>query len=467
MKKERRFGSTTPLQKVLYATGSIGFAFLYMNTTSYMSIYFTDVAKISAAFVGVLMVVARILDAISDMVMGAVIEKTNTKMGKCRPWMLLGGIMLTVGVVLLFNVPSGWSESARSAYSAAMYIFVTVISYTMGYLSYSALLQRFSFEDRDRNVLGVMVGIFSMMANVIIAASTTMLLTQMGGERNQSAWSKITLIYAILGLACILVTFFTIREKDDPAEQENEKRVVKKEGKANLKAAFGLLLKSKYFYVYTLTIFFSVILSTMLASGAQYYVRDVLGDIELYTYVTFCTIPFILVMPIWPSFFRKFGKVKVITAGLILSLVCCLLPLFDVHSFPLLLITVVFRYIGISPLVVSSAGMIGDFLDYTEMKHGVRYTGIVSGASSFGNKLGTGLGAGILLWCLAIGGYDPDLTVQAASAINAEIAFVTWIPAICIVICIITLQFWDLDKYRNELDAFVAAKENKKVSNDV
>lgn len=228
MKKERRFGSTTPLQKVLYATGSIGFAFLYMNTTSYMSLYFTDVAKISAAFVGVLMVVARILDAISDIVMGAVIEKTNTKMGKCRPWMLLGGILLTVSVVLLFNVPSGWSEGARSAYSAAMYIFVTVISYTMGYLSYSALLQRFSFEDRDRNVLGVMVGIFSMMANVIIAASTTMLLTQMGGERNQSAWSKITLIYAILGLACILVTFFTIREKDDPAEQESEKERSKK-----------------------------------------------------------------------------------------------------------------------------------------------------------------------------------------------------------------------------------------------
>lgn len=459
MKKERRYGSTTLTQKLLYSIGSIGFAFLYMNTTSYMSLYFTDVAKISAAFVGILMVVARVLDAISDIIMGVVIEKTNTKIGKCRPWMLLGGILLTIGVILLFNIPSDWSEIGKSIYSAGMYIFVTVISYTMGYLSYGALLQRFSFEDRDRNVLGVMVGIFSMLANVIITASTTMLLTQMGGERNQSAWTYITLIYACLGLICILITFFTIREKNDLAKRDEN--IADKKEKTDVKAAFKLLLKSKYFYIYTLTIFFSVILSTMLTSGAQYYVRDVLGDIGLYTYLTFATIPFVLVMPVCPILFRKFGKAKISMFGLLLTLVCSLLPLINVYNFPLLLITVTFRYIGISPIIVSGAGMIGDYLDFMEMKYGVRYTGIVSGASSFGNKLGTGLGAGILLWCLSIGGYDANLTEQLASAINAEIAFVTWIPAICALIAIITLLFWDLDKYRAELDAFVASKGNK------
>lgn len=453
--KELKYGATTPSQKFLYAIGSVGFSFLYMNTSSYMNLYFTDVAKISAGFVAVLMIVARILDGISDLIMGTIIEKTNTKWGKCRPWMFLGTIMMSVGVILLFHIPADWAAGPKNAYAAVLYIFVTVISYTMGFLSYSTLLQRFSLEDHDRNVLGVLVGIFSMLANLIVTVATMQLLTGMGGEKNQSAWTKMTIIYAVLGAACIFLTFFTIKEKDNGISQKPQ---AEKQEKGSVKRAFGILLRSKYFYIYTLLVFFSVILSTMLASGAQYYARDVLGDINLYTYVSLCTLPFIIVMPIWPRFFSKYGKKKVISAGLILSFASSLVTLIDLSNFPLFLITVAFRYIGISPLVVSGAGMIGDYLDYIEMKHGERFEGIVSSASSFGNKLGTGVGAGLLAICLAIGHYDGSLDVQPQSAINAEIAFITWIPAICLAVAFIILQFWDLDDYRDEIDRFTAEK---------
>ena len=466
MKKNRelKYGTTTPTQKVLYAMGSVGFSFLYMNTSSYMNLYFTDVAKISAGFVAVLMIVARILDGVSDLIMGTIIEKTNTKWGKCRPWMFLGTILLAVGVILLFHIPADWAAGMKNVYAAVLYIFVTVISYTMGFLSYSTLLQRVSLEDHDRNVLGVLVGIFSMLANLIVTVATMNLLTNMGGEKNQGAWTKVTVLYAILGAACILITFFTIKEKEEPVNQQNETR---KKETVSIKRAFGILMHSKYFYIYTLLVFFSVILSTMLASGAQYYARDVLGDINLYTYVSLCTLPFILVMPIWPHFFSKYGKKKVISAGLIVSFVSSLVTLIDLSNFPLFLITVAFRYIGISPLVVSGAGMIGDYLDYIEMKHGERFEGIVSSASSFGNKLGTGVGAGLLAICLEIGQYDGSLDVQPQSAINAEIAFITWIPAICLAIAFVILQLWDLDNYRDEIDRFTAKKgEGRKESNE-
>ncbi|GHV15922.1 MFS transporter [Spirochaetia bacterium] len=437
-------------EKILYSFGDVGCSFIWTFTSSFLVLYYTDSVQVSAAFVGTMMLVTRTLDGGSDILMGIVIEKTNTRFGKARPWVLFGCVPFALALILAFNVPSGIDTNLKSLYIYATYIFMTVVCYTAVNLAYNAMLPRITFVQHERAVISTYRVILTLIMALAISFATPPLLAALGGTGTQGPWSSVSGIYAVLAVVFLLLCFFGSKEKV-PLEKTDGS--VKQ--KTPIMKTFGKLFRIRYFYI-------SVILTIVMAffngviGGYIYYARDVLRNEGLFGVMSACTmLPILLCAPFTPALFRKVGKRNAIQIGMMLGIAGSIMQLLSPYNVIVVIIGMSLRAVGLAPIMTASSTLTGDIVDYMQWKTSIRAEGIVSSISSFGAKIGTGLGSAILGWFLAMGGYNGALTTQTQSAINAEIAVVGGIP---LVLCIITfagMWFWDIDRYRPEIDTFL------------
>lgn len=139
-------------EKISYSIGDVGCNFVYVPITSFLMIYYTNSVGLGVAAVGTLMLIARLLDGVTDLSIGALIDKTNTRWGKTRPWILWSAPFMGIGLILLFNVPMGLSNGGKLIYAYITYIFLVSIVYTASNLSYCTLLSRISSNIQERSV---------------------------------------------------------------------------------------------------------------------------------------------------------------------------------------------------------------------------------------------------------------------------------------------------------------------------
>ncbi len=123
--------------------------------------YYTDTAGIAAAAIGTMFVICRLLDGVTDLIMGGLVDKTNTKLGKARPWLLLSAPLMTIGIILILNVPQGWDHTAKLIYAYITYIFLNCIVYTIFGISHAALLARMTRNFKDRNTMATVSSILN------------------------------------------------------------------------------------------------------------------------------------------------------------------------------------------------------------------------------------------------------------------------------------------------------------------
>ncbi|GHU88082.1 MFS transporter [Clostridia bacterium] len=446
-KKLREPGSTTMREKILFGFGDMGCNFVWTFTSGFLTLYYTDSVQLSAALVGTLMLVTRILDGVTDIAMGVVIEKTQTRWGKARPWLLFGSIPLALGLVLLFNVPSGVSDGGRNAYVFLTYIFLTVIAYTAVNLAYNTMIPRFSLNPNDRNVVSAVRGIFVIVAALTISVITNPLLDAFGGQSSQRAWSIVSAIYAVLALIFLLVTFLGVKEKIPPSVDAEGKPQ-----KTPIIPALKILLRNKYFYIATLlfVMFYAV---TGLGGVTIYYVRDILGDANLYGLVTAIGVaPMLIGVMLMPFFYKKFGKRNVMLLGSVIGTAGCALQLIAPSVLPIYIVGSVVRGFGSIMFSASIFTLASDIVEFSEWKHGIRAEGLVTSVNSFGLKLGTGLGAGLVGWTLSLGKYDANLPAQPDSALASMIILQIGIPLVLSAVQAILLIFWDLEKLRPQIE---------------
>ena len=152
--------TSTTLEIILYGLGDVGVNIIWALPSSFLMLYYTDSVGISAAYIGTMMLICRLFDGVSDILMGVIIDKTHTKWGKARPWLLFMGLPLIVSVFLTFHVPGSWSENAQKVYSFVTYFVMSVICYTAVNLAYHSMLPRFSLTSQDRSVTSVIRSVF-------------------------------------------------------------------------------------------------------------------------------------------------------------------------------------------------------------------------------------------------------------------------------------------------------------------
>lgn len=426
----------------MYGIGDAGGSMLLSFPGSYLTLYVTDSLMMSAAFLGTMMLICRLLDGFSDILMGIIIDKTNTKLGKARPWFIASVLPLIMAFVLLFNIPENLGTKGKMVFIYIVYFLMTVVFYTINNIAYHAMLQRFAKSSSDREsisaVRSFLCGLFNAVLNVVIP----LVIPVLGGEASQKTWMILAGIVGFVCLVCLGITALGIKERR--TESTGEVHGELSSGQ-NSKAALRFLAKTRYFYIIPIiTLLFFASFNMMGIN--YYYARDVLGNGELAGLITMASmVPSLFIMPLIPKMFKKYGKRNVIVIGLIVAAAASVLILINPYNLVLNIACLVIRCCCTGPLSAGVATFAGDVTDYSEKQVGLRAEGLTTSVYSVGVKIGNGIGGAIVAWGIALGGYTAGLEIQSDSTLTAMKIIFTLVPAVLYILGAVTMAFWDLD----------------------
>jgi GPH family glycoside/pentoside/hexuronide:cation symporter len=486
-------------------------------SNAFLTLYYTDSVLISASFVGTMMLVARFLDGLSDIAMGFIIEKTRSRFGKARPWVMIGAVPLAISMILLFNVPEDLDALPKNAYVFITYVFMSVVCYTITALAHNAMLPRISLVSNDRNIVAVVLALMQGVATAALVGAFAPLLEAFGGESSQHAWTVISIFIAAISLLLLTLCFVMTKEKLSATENPDAEEARDAKGtmgadtadatgadtagamgadtadamgtdtagamgtcatdttganvadsadadaaararKTPIRESLSFLLTSRYFYI-IIVLYLTLAVTNGTAGIGVYYMRDVLGDANLMgIFSIVAVVPMLITMPLVPKLFSAFGKRKSLLFVLSVTIAIKIVMLFFPTSLPVQLVCAFLGTMTLVPLWIATPTMICDLVDYGDFKRGIRTEGITTSAASFGTKLGTGLGSVVLGFGLTIGGYDALAPVQPQSAINAIIIVMIGIPAILCSVCLVVVGLWDLEKIKPEVDSYMESR---------
>ena len=433
--------------------GSMGGNFIYTTISSFATLYYTDSVGISAAVVGTMMLLARFLDGVSDVAMGTVIDKTNTKIGKARPWFLISIIPLVLSLIFVFNVPQSLGASGKVVYMYITYIFSAVIAYTMMIVSNNAMLMLITGNQKERVQMNALANVFGFIAIIVINMFTATLAGNMG-------WSKVALLYAVISFILLMLEGLLCHETYHQASHEGE---VAEQKKIPISKALPYLLKNRYFYI---IIFLGILnyigIGTTNGAGI-YYCLNFYGNPGLFGLVTIAGMaPCILILPFVNKVVELVkSKKNALILGYAMQLVGFAIVYLTVRTLPLMIVGLVIKGFGLGIIAALLIPLVGDVADYGEWKTGMRLDGITQSASSLGCKVGTGLGSAFLGWGLAIGGYNAAVEVQSESALHAINMIFSGIPAICAGVALVLTLFFTIEKYKDEAQAALKEKSTR------
>ena len=435
-----------------FAVGDGGCNLVWTTIGSYLTLYYTDSVGLAAAAIGTMMLLTRLLDGISDLIMGSIIDRTHTKWGKARPWILWTAIPMGLGLVLMFSVPSGLSSGGKMVYAVITYILMAVAIYTACNLAYNTLLSLEAPDPKDRVTMSSIRFFVTMSVVLFINYNCNNLVGKFG-------WTGMAAIFGVIATILLLITFAGTKERTHAEENTSKKQ----KNKISVRESFKLLFENRYFWL--LTVVF-VINYTVLGvnNGLRiYYARDVLGNAGLMGTLTLCFIlPKLIGNLIYPYINKLLGKWKSMMIGYVIELAGVLIMGLTQTSFTTAVIGLICLGIGGIPHNAGLFAMVADVVDYGEWKTGVRLDGLTNSATSFGMKVGAGLGSALVGWGLAWAAYDGKLAAQTAATIAGIKSVFTFVPAVLIVIGLVTLFFCNLDKIYPQIAAGLAKKKENK-----
>ena len=229
--------------KIGYGSGDIAGNVVYAFLTSFMMPYLTDSVGLAAGVVGTLIAVSKLFDGFTDIFFGSMIDKTHSKMGKAKPWMLYGYIGCAIMLVCCFTVPVSLGTTAKYAWFFISYTLLNGVFYTANNIAYSALTSLITKNSKERVQMGSYRFIFAFSTSLLIQAITVGFVDKCGGDA--AAWRTVAIIYAIIGL--VINTISALSVKELPEEELNEGEVKDDNEKYGMVQAFKLLVKNKYY----------------------------------------------------------------------------------------------------------------------------------------------------------------------------------------------------------------------------
>ena len=425
------------INKIAYALGTGGGNIFSQIAAAFLLQYYTDTALIGAGSIATMFLVCRVFDGISDLIMGGIVDKTNTKIGKARPWLILSGPLLFLGIVLLMHVPAGASESMKLVYAYATYIFMAVIVYTIYGIANTAMLPLMTHDKDESTMLATFSAIGNNLIGLIAGSLITPLVLNLGWH-----WASI-----ILGAAsCILVLFSGLINKEEAAESGEIRRET-----VPMKEQVKAVLKNRYFFLLLLVGATTLIMNAN-AIGAQiYYCNLVLGNMGfMSTLMVAGQLPGLLILFLMPSIAKKWSKQAFLLIGSVLLILGFVITGLAGTNTSMIVAGTIIRSFGAGPLLSAVFALVPDVVEYGNWKFGVRSEGLISSAQSIGSKIGIGLGSALTGWILAGVGYDPTAAVQTQSVINAVKFDYTWLGAIISVVILIIVLMLNVEKYAPE-----------------
>lgn len=429
------------LERVGYGAGDFSCNLIYASISAFLLFYYTNVIGVSAAVAGSIMAFSKLLDGFSDLAMGFIVDRTHSKHGKGRVWLLRMAVPYALAAVVLFSVPTGGSIMFKTIYIFISYNLVSTVAYTAINIPYSTMNALITTNQYERGLLGTFRMILSTAGTMFVNTFTLKLVGFFGNgnQMDATAWTKTYVVYGIMSIALFLFTFYTTTERVIESESEKE----------NVPMLTGIksLLKNKYWIYMALAIFLMFFMMTTFYSTGMYYVQVTFGDTNYFGNISNAmTIAQIATMFGAAIFVKKFGKRNTMLMGNIILVLGFLMTAIVGNNYVLVLISNVIKGIGAGFGAAVMFGMLSDTIEYGEWKTGVRVAGLANAASSFGMKVGSGVGSAVLGWVLTIGGYNATAAIQSPSAVTAINTLYSYIPMVCMLLCAVFMYFYKLDK---------------------
>ena len=417
--------------KIGYGSGDIAGNVVYAFLTFFIMIYLTDTIGLNPGIVGTLMAVAKIFDGISDVLFGSLIDKTKTKMGKARPWMLFPYLGCGVCLYAVFAIPTSWGKVAQYAFFFIFYVMLNAVFYTANNIAYSALTALVTKNEGERVQLGSLRFVFAFTTSTIIQAVTFDLVEYFGNTAE--AWRIVALIYVVIGIISNTVAVLSMKELPED-ENETKKENVAPAEKYSLRQSAGLLIKNK-FYLLILGVYLLTQLYTAFTGVGTYYMTYVLGDADLLgRFATALNVPMIIGLLLVPVLVAKLGGMyKLNYRGYALATIARILVIVAAYlgNVTMMLVFTAIASLGMCPLQGDLNAVIASASDYTYLTTGKRIDGTMYSCTSLGVKIGGGLGTAISGWLLAAAGFiEGGVAVQPESVLSMLNVMYLWLPAI-------------------------------------
>ena len=437
-------------EKIGYGFGDMSSSMFWKIFSYYLPFFYSNIFGLSLAHAGTLVLVTKLYDAVSDPVMGLVADRTNTRWGKYRPYLLWIAIPFAIAGILAFFTPQTDNYTFKHVYAYVTYILMMTV-YTAINVPYGAMLGVMTDDSREKSVFSSFRMFFAFIGSFIAMGSFEPLLKLRQSivgtlpaewtlaDSTPADW---TVAVSVIGIVCavlFILSFLMTREHVTEAEmarktvKENHNEAAKTSVAEDLKA---LVANGPWWMLLGGGI--AILLFNCVRGGAAaYYFADVLGTNAIFTLALFLTVGeisqlvgVVVTVPVSEKIGKKATFLLVLVAVTVLSIIVAFLPETPAGMWALLVSQILICIaIGInSPLLWS---MFADVADYSELKNGRASTGLIFSSSSMAQKFGAAFGSAIVLWVLMAFGYDNAKgAVQTPEALATIKALISWIPAI-------------------------------------
>ncbi|WP_211303039.1 glucuronide transporter [Allonocardiopsis opalescens] len=400
-----------------YGAGDAANNVAFMLATQFLLLYYTDVAGISAAAAGTLFLVLRVFDAVTDVIAGRIVDRTDSRFGKFRPYLLFGSLPLLLLSVATFTVPR-IGETGVLLYAYATYALLG-LAYTFVNIPYGSLAAAMTQDPAARSKLAAARTVGGTVVGAALSAVVAPLLSRTTDL--QAFFTTVTIVLVFVGMALYLFCFFTVREtvrRDIP--------------KVTLRQSVQVLRTNRPLVFLCISSVLLLLAQFAKTTAQIYYMRDVFDALDLVPVLSVSQLVVTFAMaPIVPSIVRKWGKRNsYIGAGIIAAV-------FSAVAFAAPTVWIAMAALMISLPAVMVVNIViwaleADTVEYGEWRTGVRAEGIIYSVFSFTRKAGQALGASFAAYALALTGYVGTAAAQTESALWGIRASVGLLPAVFI-----------------------------------
>lgn len=478
------------IEKIGYSLGDLAANLIFQTLMTFLAYFYTDVYKIPAGAASIIIFIGGFLGAFFNILMGIIADRTNTRWGKFRPWVLWTSIPFGIISLLAFSTPD-FGETGKIIYALVTY-FLLVIVYSASNLPYSALSGVITGDMKERNSLSSYRFVAVMVAQFIIQSLLLPLALSLGHGNKAVGFEKVMLFFAIVGVICLVITFLTTKERIVPVTEE----------KSSIKQDLTDLSRNKPWVIMLLVTI--LVFITLALKGGMYiyyfkYYLDPTAQANYLESIGFNTFIKGLNATVtglglgkfeWPedaptsanSLFNaggiifmifgimftkpladRFGKRNIFGIFLALSALCLVaFNFYDKNSIGIVFFTQILHGFTYGVTIPLLWAMIADVADYSEWKNNRRATAIIFSAMIFGLKIGLSVGGAVGAALLSNYGYVAEQAIQTDETVSGIKLSVSIYPGLVFLIGCILLFRYEINKeMETQIESDLKQRRNK------
>ncbi len=461
-------------EKIGYGLGDMSSSMFWKIFSYYLPIFYSDVFGLKPVHAATLLGITRLYDAVSDPVMGIIADRTQTRWGKYRPYLLWLAIPFALIGIMAFYVPDA-SYGVKHLYAYVAYILM-MTAYTAVNVPYGAMLGVVTADSKEKSVFSsfrmffayigsfIAMGIFWLFEKSIIGSTNSAGKVIKGvGDADPMQWTSIVavvaVICAILFVLCFLMTKEHVKIERKPQE----------DGGSSIKDDLKALVTNGPWWLMLGAAIGQLLCGSIRGGAAAYYFANILGANIFLTCAVYLTIGEIgqmagvaFAVPLSEKIGKRNTFMAAMAAVVLFSSAIWFIPTGTAAGIWWLIILQVLVSLAIGVAAPLTWSMFADVADYSELKNGSNSTGLIFSSSSMAQKFGGAIGGFLLLALLGAFGYNKDLALQAPRTLDAIKAMMSFVPAIGAALSILALSFYPLTTSKmNEVQAELKKKRGE------